>query len=299
MLSICGILRFFFGSSLIDLSLGIAFDPDGRLEAMTIVLLYFFLFGILTIAPAAIAASSIVAIPSESVSHYDSSMILASRAALSAKFESTSLPSSETPKISPGDTVLTHGFNCSSLVMQPLSNWHINSSTLSAQHSDGSSLQSARASCLAAAMSTCLDFTLEASDSQGQYIRNVWYNNTEGQCWVGIFYPENTTGPLPSYSQCLQDIFEPMINTCVNQTSGSASGPDSDLTTPYDEGSYNLNPLFPHSITSAPGHGFVYDLHWPGYLVMSTKEAEVFSSIADAALADAEGPPVEATASYD
>ncbi|MCJ1227669.1 hypothetical protein MMC12_004325 [Toensbergia leucococca] len=165
----------------------------------------------------------------------------------------TRLPSNGT------NTNLTTGFNCSSLISKPPANWYVNSTIVHKRQKDTKTVVvDGRASCVNAAQMVCDNFT--ASSQQGS-----WTNATYGGCWVGIFVP-STAKTLPSSDRCTQQIFGPMIDTCINQTLV-------DEHQPYDEASYNISP---HN-TVVKG-GWEYDKNWPSYLVMSTNESAALSS---------------------
>ncbi len=144
---------------------------------------------------------------------------------------------------------------------------------------------SARSSCYQAANVVCENFFLEGEQHLGQ-----WTNSTFGDCWVGIFYPKKAIGPPPSKERCLQQIFAPMIDTCVNQTDTLPTAPAGELATTEADGSLVYRHYDEASINIKGGEqdiskGWVFDPNWPAYLVMSVNESLNYTPSADTATA--------------
>lgn len=158
-------------------------------------------------------------------------------------------------RLPPTDRIITHGFNCSSLLDSPSPSYYIDSDLAANVFAPTSQIPNplnARQSCLRAAQSVCSSFSATKS----------WTQASHGDCWVGIYNPPSAI-LNPSPERCFDHIFGPMIDTCINQTSAPlipASPENATLVRPYDEASYNFNDQSQR------------DGNYPTYLVMSTAE---------------------------
>ncbi|KAI9751609.1 MAG: hypothetical protein M1835_001195 [Candelina submexicana] len=196
----------------------------------------------------------------------------------------TDLVQGNVTQLPTGSTFVSNYFNCSGLVSSPDPSWYMGPTKVVTS----TKVENARQSCYEAANVVCGNFSVDGESHMGQ-----WTNSTFGDCWVGIFYPPKAIGHPPSKQRCLEQIFGPMIDTCVNQTGTLPSAPAGNLAATAPDGSLVYRHYDEASINIKGGdqdisQGWVYDANWPAYLVMSVNESRKYFPSADTATA----PPV-------
>ncbi|KAI9811768.1 MAG: hypothetical protein M1827_005313 [Pycnora praestabilis] len=151
-------------------------------------------------------------------------------------------------------------FHCSDLVTTPNPHFYMNGSALNITESpavQAATIATQQYNCTVAAALVCANFTTASYPG-------TWINQTYGNCWVGAILPKSGTVGPPSLQRCTNEIFGPIINTCVGQPRVFE---DNAYVQPNDEGSVNIN--------GGETFGWLYDSRYPAFLVMSKTEAEL------------------------